>query len=98
MDATAPSQRQTRKMQKLPDGEATGVDGAVPEIVWPPRVIQPARPPALVFLDLNHYINLARTAAGLETPDGDDGRLPGSYRRPAAGPSRFPWRPTAGPC
>ena len=52
-------------MQKLPNGEVTGVDDAVPEIVWPPRVVQPARPPALVYLDLNHYINLARTAAGL---------------------------------
>lgn len=62
-------------MQKLPDGEATGVDGAVPEIVWPPRVVQSARPPALVYLALNHYINLARTAACLETPDGYDGLL-----------------------
>jgi hypothetical protein len=66
MDATASLQRQTGKMQKLPNGEATGVDDAVPEIVWPPRVVQPARPPALVYLDLNHYINLARTAAGPE--------------------------------
>jgi hypothetical protein len=62
-------------MQKLPDGEATGVDDAVPEIVWPPRVVQPARPPALVYLDLNHYIHLARMAAGLETPDGYDSLL-----------------------
>jgi hypothetical protein len=62
-------------MQKLPNGEATGVDDAAPEIVWPPRVIQPARPPALVYLDLNHYINLARTVAGLETPDGYDALL-----------------------
>jgi hypothetical protein len=75
IDATASSRRQTGKMQKLPNGEATGVDDAVPEIVWPPRVVQPARPPALVYLDLNHYINLARTAAGLETPDGYDGLL-----------------------
>jgi hypothetical protein len=74
MDATASSQRQTGRMQKLPDGEATGADGAVAEIVWP-RVIQPARPPALVCLDLNHYINLARTAVGLDTPDGYDGLL-----------------------
>jgi hypothetical protein len=62
-------------MQKLPNGEATGVDDAVPEIVWPPRVVQPARPPALIYLDLNHYINLARTAAGLQVPDGYDGLL-----------------------
>jgi hypothetical protein len=75
MDATPPSQRQTGKMQKLLDGEATGADDAAPEIVWPPRVIQPARPPILVYLDLNHYINLARTAAGLEAPDGYDGLL-----------------------
>jgi hypothetical protein len=75
MDATPSSHRQTGKMQKLPDGEATGVDNAAPEIVWPPRVVQPARPPALVCLDLNHYINLARTAAGLKAPDGYDGLL-----------------------
>ena len=57
-------------MQTLPNGEATGAAEAVPGIVWPPRVVQPARPPALVYLDLNHYIYLARTAAGLTTPDG----------------------------
>jgi hypothetical protein len=62
-------------MRKLPNGEATRVDDAVPEIVWPPRVVQPARPPALIYLDLNHYINLARTAAGLQVPDGYDGLL-----------------------
>ena len=56
-------------MEKLPNGETTEVH-AVPEIVWPPRVVRPARPPALVYIDLNHYINLARTAAGLETPEG----------------------------
>jgi hypothetical protein len=59
-------------MQKLPNGEATGAAGVVLEIVWPPRVVQPARPPALVYLDLNHYIYLARTAAGLSVPDGYD--------------------------
>jgi hypothetical protein len=75
MDATASARRQTVKMQKLPNGGATGVDDAVPEIVWPPRVVQPARPPALIYLDLNHYINLARTAAGLQVPDGYGGLL-----------------------
>jgi hypothetical protein len=75
MDATASARRQTVKMQKLPDGGATGVDDAVPEIVWPPRVVQPARPPALISLDLNHYINLARTAADLQVPDGYGGLL-----------------------
>jgi hypothetical protein len=47
----------------------------VPKIVWPSRVVQPARPPVLVYLDLNHYIYLARTAAGLTAPDGYDGLL-----------------------
>jgi hypothetical protein len=59
-------------MQKLPKGAAAGAAGAVPEIVWPLRVVQPARPPALVYLDLNHCIYLARTAAGLTAPDGYD--------------------------
>jgi len=36
------------------------------------RVRQPARPPALVYLDLNHYINFARTAAG-------DATVPAGY-------------------
>ena len=81
VDATQSSQRRTWKMQKLPNGEATGVDDTVPEFVWPPRVIQPARPPALVYLDLNHYINLARTAVGLETSEGYDG-----VRRPLPPP------------
>jgi hypothetical protein len=62
-------------MQMLPNGEAAGAPAAVPGIVWPPRVVQPARPPALVYLDLNHYINLARTAAGLTAPDGYDSLL-----------------------
>jgi hypothetical protein len=62
-------------MQKLPNGEVTGVAGAVPEIVWPPRVVQPTRPPALVYLDLNHFIYMARTAVGLAAPDGYDGLL-----------------------
>jgi len=44
----------------------------LPGIVWPVRVRQPARPPALVYLDLNHYINFARTAAG-------DATVPAGY-------------------
>jgi hypothetical protein len=59
-------------MQKFPNGKATAGAEAVPEIVWPPRLVQPARPPALIYLDLNHYIYLARIAAGLTAPAGYD--------------------------
>jgi hypothetical protein len=34
------------------------------DVVWPLRLIQPARPPSLVYLDLNHYINLAKVRIG----------------------------------
>ena len=41
--------------------------------MWPVRVTRPTRPPALVYLDLNHYIYLARAAAGdPTTPPGYD--------------------------
>lgn len=43
-----------------------------PDIVWPPRILKPSRPPALVYLDLNHYIYLARAAAG-------DATVPAGY-------------------
>lgn len=38
-------------------------------VVWPPRLIRPQRPPAVVYLDLNHYINMAKVIAG-KTVDG----------------------------
>jgi hypothetical protein len=34
------------------------------DVVWPARLIRPRRPPALVYLDLNHYINMAKVIAG----------------------------------
>ncbi|CQD20029.1 hypothetical protein BN000_04734 [Mycobacterium europaeum] len=34
------------------------------DVVWPARLIRPARPPSLVFLDLNHYINMAKVEVG----------------------------------
>ena len=39
------------------------------DAVWPARVLQPPRPPALVYLDLNIFINLAKVARGT-APDG----------------------------
>src|SRR5258708_36772381 len=41
-----------------------------PPVVWPPRVRRPQRPPALVYLDLNHFICLARIAIGDPVPRG----------------------------
>jgi hypothetical protein len=34
------------------------------DVVWPPRIIRPQRPPSAVYLDLNHYINMAKVIAG----------------------------------
>ena len=39
------------------------------DVVWPTRVVQPARPPALVYLDLNPFINLAKVAKGTAPQD-----------------------------
>jgi len=30
------------------------------DVVWPPRLLRAQRPPAIVYLDLNHYINMAK--------------------------------------
>jgi hypothetical protein len=34
------------------------------DVVWPARLTQPSRPPSLVYLDINHYINLAKVTVG----------------------------------
>lgn len=39
------------------------------DVVWPAGLVQPPRPPAVVYLDLNHYINLAKVSVGT-APDG----------------------------
>lgn len=40
------------------------------DVVWPPRLKRPSQPPALVYLDLNHYINMAKVGLGKVAPDG----------------------------
>jgi hypothetical protein len=35
-----------------------------PAPAWPPALLLPRRPPALVYLDLNHWIGLAKAATG----------------------------------
>jgi len=43
--------------------------GAV-ALVWPTGIRQAARPPLLVYLDLNHWINLGKARLGKHAPDG----------------------------
>jgi hypothetical protein len=59
----------------LPNDGAPGGDASPPAVVWPPRLLQPPRPPTLIYLDLNHYIGLARVVAGETAPDGYDNLL-----------------------
>jgi hypothetical protein len=40
----------------------------LPPSIWPTALAVPARPPRLVYLDLNHWINLARAAGGSGRP------------------------------
>ena len=42
----------------------------VPHYIWPEQIVQPKRPPLLVYLDLNHWINLSR--ANLASPSSND--------------------------
>lgn len=37
----------------------TSASGA-PKYIWPEQLVQPKRPPLLVYIDLNHWINLSR--------------------------------------
>jgi len=43
--------------------------GRVPELVWRQALVTRPAKPLLVYLDLNHWINLARAAKGLPTGD-----------------------------
>jgi hypothetical protein len=42
------------------DGPKPRPDMAPFELVWPPALKRPATPPTLLYLDLNHWINLAK--------------------------------------
>lgn len=50
---------------------AAAGDGSV-ELVWPTGLRQAARPPRLVYLDLNHWINLSKARLGRRSPEGYD--------------------------
>jgi hypothetical protein len=38
------------------------------DLVWPSDLNTPARPPAVAYLDQNHFVNMARVAAGQSIP------------------------------
>jgi hypothetical protein len=59
------------------------------DVVWPSRLVQPARPPALVYLDMNHFINLAKVAVGT-APDGYAELLEACRKARADGRAIFP--------
>jgi hypothetical protein len=40
------------------------------DVIWPPLLIRPQRPPAVVYLDQNHWVNFAKVIAGKPTRDG----------------------------
>ena len=42
------------------------------DIIWPRDLLSPTRPPALVYLDMFVYINLAKVAVGTAPPGYDD--------------------------
>ena len=50
------------------------------DIIWPDDLEQPARPPALVYLDMLGFINLAEVAVGKTAAAGYDVLLPAALR------------------
>ena len=60
-------------------------------LVWPDRVIRPAAPPALVYLDLNHWIYLTRAEADPGSPPpGYDALLDAADAAASEGRAVFP--------
>lgn len=73
-------------------GKATMTNGGFAireDVVWPPRLHRPGRPPAVVYLDLNHYINMAKVIAGKVAPDGYVDLLASARRAAADGRAVF---------
>lgn len=59
------------------------------DVVWPARLIQPARPPSLVYLDMKDYVNLAKVKVG-KAPQGYPELLDACRRARADGRALFP--------
>jgi hypothetical protein len=65
------------------------VDDAAP-LVWPRALLQPPRPPRLVYLDLNHWIPLAQAATGHAQGAGYREALDACRTAKATGAALFP--------
>lgn len=59
------------------------------DVLWSPRLIQPTRPPAVIYLDMNHYINLAKAKFG-RAPQGYSELLEACREAQANGRALFP--------
>lgn len=60
------------------------------DILWPGDLLLPARPPALVYLDMLGFINLAEVAVGNTAPAGYDVLLEACRRARSNGRALFP--------
>jgi hypothetical protein len=60
------------------------------DVVWPPLLIRPPRPPAVVYIDLNHFINLAKVAIGKPAPAGYAELLAAARDAMSTGRATFP--------
>jgi hypothetical protein len=65
------------------------VEAPVP-LVWPSALRQPARPPLLVYLDMNHWISLAQAATGHAQGAGHLEALDACRAARAGGAALFP--------
>jgi hypothetical protein len=60
------------------------------DVVWPPLLVRPQRPLAVVYLDLNHFINLAKVAIGKAAPAGYPELLAAARDAANTGRATFP--------
>jgi hypothetical protein len=60
------------------------------DLLWPGDLQLPDRPPAIVYMDMFPFINLADFAAGRDNPAGYDVLLPAARRAGGEGRAVFP--------
>jgi hypothetical protein len=66
------------------------------DVLWPGDLQLPGRPPAIVYMDMFSFINLADFAAGRNNPAGYDVLLPATRRARSEGRALFPTLSTPG--
>ena len=59
-------------------------------LLWPPTLIRPARPPKLVYLDLNHWIALSKAHSGHTDGEKSQGILDACLKAVGDGDAVFP--------